>query len=63
MSEKAKMDIKHLEASLETIMEFWVKAYKLPEGHRIHRYEWFMNTKTDRVMFKVFTTDRPDPFA
>ena len=57
------MEIQHLEADLADVMRFWVQAYGLPENTHIHRWEWAWNPVTNRVMFKVFVADGPDPLA
>jgi hypothetical protein len=57
------MEIKYMEADLSAVMQFWVKAYELPENTHIHRWEWAWNPTTGRVMFKVFVSDGPDPLA
>lgn len=55
------MDIKHLEASLNDVMRFWVEQYQFPPNTHIHRYEWFWNPMTGKVAFTVFVADGPNP--
>jgi hypothetical protein len=57
------METKYMETSLQNIMEFWVKNYDLPEGLRIYDFQWFVNPYNNRVVFKITTTDTPDPLA
>ena len=52
-----------METSLANVMEFWVKNYKFPENTHLHRWEWFINEQTGRVMFKIAVADGPDPLA
>lgn len=55
-----KLRIEYIEASLETIMRYYIRGYELPKNEAISTSEWFIDQQKERVIFKLFIETNED---
>ena len=38
---------------MDTVMHYWVEAYKLPKGEEIAHFEWFYDPSKQKVVVRM----------
>lgn len=51
------MKVEWADHDLDTVIDFWVKHYEIPQGQMIARHEYFVDPVKKRVVLRLIIDD------